>query len=179
MRGGATFSLPSQLTGSQKQGQVPVQHRCQFSGPTPSAKHSLGSGSLLPRGKSKGETVPLLINCLNNNWTHLVLPHLFFTVNFTNATHGHRHPVCPPTRATLAALFPRSLLTDILPGPLQFVLQEDLYPSSWHKAQPDPGPSAALGKLVWMTWLWVKVCEQGVLNKNSVCCPCSCLPLPS
>lgn len=69
-----------------------MQHRCQFSGPAPSAVHSLGSGTLLPHGRSKEKQYLVNQLCLKNNWTHMVLPHLFFTVNFTNPSHGHAWP---------------------------------------------------------------------------------------
>lgn len=77
----------------------------------------------------------------------MVLPHLFF---YSELHQSQSWPCLAPgilfsplTRATLAAPFRRSLLTDIFQGPfLQFLLQEDLHPSSRHKAQPDLGPRA-------------------------------------
>lgn len=158
-------------------------------GPAPSASTALALKLCCHMGNQRRNCTFFNQLYLKNNWTHMVLPHLcFFMVNFTNPSRGHAWSqvslFSPPARAPFAAPYPRSLLTDVLQGPLQFLLQEDLDPSSWHKAQPDPGlragsntgPSAAPGKLVWVTWLWVKVREQEILNKN---CPCSCLPLPS
>lgn len=40
------------------------------------------------------------------------------------------------------------------------------------------GPSAAPGKLAWVTWLWVKVCEQEVLNKKLFAAPAPASPSP-
>lgn len=124
--------------------------------------------------------------CLKNNWTHMVLPHLLFSVSFTSPSCGHAW-----SQASSSHLQHELLLLLPSPGHCSQTSYRDPYnscskdldPSSWHKAQPDPGPragsntgpSAAPGKLVWVTWLWVKVHEQEILNKN---CPCSCSPSP-
>lgn len=78
--------------------------------------------------------------CLKKNWTHMVLPHLFFKVNFINPSHGHgwSQGLCSHPQHELLLLLPSpGHCSQILQGPLQ-----DLQPSSRHKAQPDPGPRA-------------------------------------
>lgn len=46
--------------------------------------------------------------CLKNNWTHLVLPHCSFTVNFTHPSHGHAWPQasCSHPQPELLLLLP-------------------------------------------------------------------------
>lgn len=155
-----------------------MQHRCQFSGPAPAAVHSLGSGTLLPHGRSKEKQYLVNQLCLKNNWTHMVLPHLFFTVNFTNPSHGRAWPQasCFRPQHELLLLLPSTghCSQTSSKGHYNSCSKRTCTPASRHKAQPNPGPragsntgpSAAPGKLVWVTWLWVKVCEQEVLNKN-------------
>lgn len=156
--------------------------RCQFrTGASSQVLHPQPSTALAlelccQHGKSKEKLCTFISQfCLKNNWAHMVLPHLFFTVNITSPCPWPCLATgilfSPPTRAPLAAPFRRSLLTGILQGPLPCLLQGNLHPCSWHKAQPDPGPRAGsnTGPSAAPGWLvWVKVCEREVLNKNSL-----------
>lgn len=98
----------------------------------------------------------------------MVLPHLFFTVSFTSPSRGHAwsQGSCSHLQHKLLLLLPSPghCSQTSYRGVLKVLLQDDLDPSSWHKAQPDPGPRAGsnTGKLVWVTWLWVKVREQEI-----------------
>lgn len=110
--------------------------------------------------------------CLKNNWTHMVLPHLFFysELHCSLAMLGLRPPVLTPNMSYSCCSLPQVIAHRHPPRTIQCLLQEELYPSSWHKAQPDRGPragsntepSAAPGKLLWVTWP-----VNRSLNKNS------------
>lgn len=61
----------------------------QFSGPAPSASTALALELCCHMGSQRRNCTLLNQLCLKNNWTHMVLPHLFFTVSFTNPSCGH------------------------------------------------------------------------------------------
>lgn len=123
---------------------MPLQHRSssQVLHPQPSTALALELCCYMANQRRNSAFLNQL--SLKNNVTHVVLSDLFF---YSELHQSQSWPCLvtgilfsPPALAPLAAPFPGSLLTDILRDPYDSCSKRS--PSSWHKAQPDPGPRA-------------------------------------